>query len=164
MRMLLCLLCLLSTSHVHAQAAILSGHDTVSPVEGQNGMVVTGEPLAAQVGLNILKNGKPFLITGSPGGSRIITTTLQIILNVIDHNMNIQEAVNATRIHHQWLPDELRVEEGLSSDTVRLLQNMGHTLSVQATMGAAESIFIDPTTGIYYGAADPRREGLAVGY
>jgi gamma-glutamyltranspeptidase/glutathione hydrolase len=112
----------------------------------------------------VLKNGKPFLITGSPGGSRIITTTLQIILNVIDHNMNIQEAVNAPRIHHQWLPDELRVEEGLSSDTVRLLQNMGHTLSVQATMGAAESIFIDPTTGIYYGAADPRREGLAVGY
>ncbi|MBT4141366.1 MAG: gamma-glutamyltransferase [Candidatus Latescibacteria bacterium] len=112
----------------------------------------------------VLKNGKPILITGSPGGSRIITTTLQIILNVIDHGMNIQEAVNAPRMHHQWLPDELRVEEGLSSDTIRLLKKMGHTLSMKPTMGAAESIFIDPNMGIYYGAADPRREGLAIGY
>lgn len=112
----------------------------------------------------VLKNGKPILITGSPGGSRIITTTLQIILNVIDHGMNIQEAVNAVRVHHQWLPDELRVEEGLSPDTIHLLQNLGHTLSVQATMGGAESIFIDPETNMYYGAADPRREGLAIGY
>jgi gamma-glutamyltranspeptidase / glutathione hydrolase len=78
--------------------------------------------------------------------------------------MNIQEAVNAPRMHHQWLPDELRVEEGLSSDTIRLLKKMGHTLSMKPTMGAAESIFIDPNTGIYYGAADPRREGLAIGY
>lgn len=112
----------------------------------------------------VLKDGKPILVTGSPGGSRIITTTLQIILNVIDHGMNIQEAVNAVRIHHQWLPDELRVEEGLSPDTINLLENLGHDISVQATMGAAESIFIDPDTGIYYGAADPRREGLAIGY
>lgn len=112
----------------------------------------------------VLKNGKPVIVTGSPGGSRIITTTLQIILNVIDHNMNIQEAVNAVRIHHQWLPDELRVEEGLSPDTVHLLEKMGHTISVQETMGAAESIYIDLETGIYYGAADPRSEGLAIGY
>ena len=112
----------------------------------------------------VLKDGKPILITGSPGGSRIITTTLQIILNVIDHSMNIQEAVNAVRVHHQWLPDELRVEEGLSPDTVHLLQNLGHQISVQATMGGAESIFIDPETNMYYGAADPRREGLAIGY
>lgn len=112
----------------------------------------------------VLKNGKPFLITGSPGGSRIITTTLQIILNVIDHGMNIQEAVNAPRIHHQWLPDELRIEEGLSPDTIRLLKKMGHKVEIKTTMGGAESIFIDPDTGIYYGAADPRREGLAIGY
>ena len=112
----------------------------------------------------VLKNGKPVIVTGSPGGSRIITTTLQIILNVIDHHMNIQEAVNAVRIHHQWLPDELRVEEGLSPDTVHLLEKMGHTISVQETMGAAESIYIDLDTGMYYGAADPRSEGLAIGY
>jgi len=112
----------------------------------------------------VLKNGKPVIVTGSPGGSRIITTTLQIILNVIDHHMNIQEAVNAVRIHHQWLPDELRVEDGLSPDTVHLLENMGHTISVQETMGAAESIYIDLETGLYYGAADPRSEGLAIGY
>jgi gamma-glutamyltranspeptidase/glutathione hydrolase len=112
----------------------------------------------------VLRNGKPVLVTGSPGGSRIITTTLQIILNVIDHGMNIQEAVNAPRIHHQWWPDELRMEDGMSPDTMQLLQNMGHTLSRQKTMGAAESIFIDPATSIYYGVADPRNQGLAIGY
>ena len=112
----------------------------------------------------VLKNGKPILITGSPGGSRIITTTLQIILNVIDHGMNIQEAVNAVRIHHQWLPDELRVEPGLSPDTIHLLKNMGHTVAIKATMGSAASILINQETNMYYGASDPRREGLAIGY
>jgi gamma-glutamyltranspeptidase/glutathione hydrolase len=112
----------------------------------------------------VLKNGKPLLITGSPGGSRIITTTLQVILNVIDHNMNIQEAVNATRIHHQWLPDELRTEPGLSPDTIHLLKNMGHTVAIKSTLGSAASILIDSKTNTYYGASDPRREGLAIGY
>ena len=112
----------------------------------------------------VLKEGKPFLITGSPGGSRIITTTLQVILNVIDHRMNIQEAVNAVRIHHQWLPNELRVEEGLGLDTVRLLKAMGHQVVVKNTMGAASSILIDPKKAVYYGAADPRRQGLALGF
>ncbi|MDH3975482.1 MAG: gamma-glutamyltransferase [Deltaproteobacteria bacterium] len=112
----------------------------------------------------VLKGGKPFLATGSPGGSRIITTTLQVILNVIDHGMNIQEAVNAPRVHHQWLPDELRVEKGLSPDTVKLLEQKGHKVLIKRSMGAASSIMIDNETGLFYGAADPRREGLAKGY
>jgi len=109
----------------------------------------------------VLKDGKPFLVTGSPGGSRIITTTLQVIMNVIDHKLNIQEAVNAVRIHHQWLPDEIRVEEGLSLDTINLLTEMGHKVVVKKTMGAAASILIDQNT--LYGANDPRRQGMALG-
>ncbi|MFC1746424.1 gamma-glutamyltransferase, partial [Candidatus Riflebacteria bacterium] len=112
----------------------------------------------------VLKDGKPFLVTGSPGGSRIITATLQIILNVIDHKMNIQEAVNAPRIHHQWFPDEIRIEEGISLDTTNLLRKMGHRVSVKKTMGAASSILIDNKRAILYGAGDPRRQGLALGY
>ena len=110
----------------------------------------------------VLKDGKPFLITGSPGGSKIITTTLQVILNVIDHNMNIQEAVNAVRIHHQWLPDQIRVEKGLNLDTIKLLTDMGHKVVVKHTMGAASSILVK--NGLYYGASDPRRFGIALGY
>ncbi len=112
----------------------------------------------------VLKGGTPRLVTGSPGGSRIISTTLQVILNVIDHSMNIQEAVNAPRIHHQWLPDEIRVERGVSRDTVKLLEGKGHKVTVKAAMGAAESILIDNEKGFIFGAADPRRDGLALGY
>lgn len=112
----------------------------------------------------VLKEGKPVIITGSPGGSKIITTTLQVIMNVIDHLMNIQEAVNAVRIHHQWQPDELRVEEGLSLDTIKLLTELGHKVVVKNTMGDASSISLDQARGIYYGAADPRQAGLALGF
>ncbi|MGQ7248146.1 gamma-glutamyltransferase [Halomonas sp. V046] len=103
----------------------------------------------------VKKDGRNFLITGSPGGSRIITTTLQVLMNVIDHNMNIQAAVSVPRIHHQWLPDEIRVEQGISPDTVDLLEAMGHTVSQQEAMGAAQSIMIED--GVFTGGADPRR-------
>ena len=112
----------------------------------------------------VMHNQQPFLVTGSPGGSRIITTTLQVIMNVIDHGMNIQEAVNAPRVHHQWLPDEIRIEKGISIDTQRLLTSMGHTMVEKNPMGSAASILIDAATHTYYGAADPRRQGFAVGY
>lgn len=111
----------------------------------------------------VLRDGKPFLITGSPGGSLIITTVLQIITNVIDFGMNVSEATNAVRIHHKWLPDELRVEKGLDVDTVNLLTQMGYKIVTGDTMGVAESIM--KAGGYIYGAADPRRPGgLAEGY
>jgi gamma-glutamyltranspeptidase/glutathione hydrolase len=103
----------------------------------------------------VKRNGKNFLVTGSPGGSRIITTTLQVLMNVIDHGLNIQSAVAAPRIHHQWLPDELRIEEGLSPDTVRILRERGHKVQQKAAMGASQSILIK--NGIMTGGADPRR-------
>ena len=110
----------------------------------------------------VKKDRENFLVTGSPGGSRIITTTLQVIMNVIDHGLNIQSAVAAPRIHHQWLPDELRIEEGLSPDTIILLENMGHTVVRKSSMGAIQSIMV--RDGMMYGAADPRRStGLAAG-
>ena len=104
----------------------------------------------------VKKEGKNFLVTGSPGGSRIITTTLQVIMNVIDHQLNVQAAVNAPRIHHQWLPDELRIEQGISPDTIKLLEEMGHTVEQKRAMGAIQSIMVDEN-GVMYGGADPRR-------
>ena len=103
----------------------------------------------------VLKDDKNFLVTGSPGGSRIITTTLQVLMNVIDHGMNIQAAVSAPRIHHQWLPDEIRVEQGISADTVKLLETKGHKVVQKSAMGAIQSIMVGEDA--FYGAADPRR-------
>lgn len=108
----------------------------------------------------VMKDGKNFLVAGSPGGSRIITTTLQVIMNVIDHRLNVQAAVNAPRIHHQWLPDEIRIEEGISPDTVRLLAGMGHTVNEKSSMGAIQSIMI-VEDGTMFGGADPRRSTSA---
>ncbi len=129
---------------------------TANAIEPQKRMLSSMSPTI------VLKDGKPFIVTGSPGGSRIITTTLQVILNVIDHKLNIQEATNAVRIHHQWLPDEIRVEKGLSLDTINLLTEKGHKVVVKNTMGAAASILIDQNT--LYGSNDPRRQGMALGY
>jgi gamma-glutamyltranspeptidase/glutathione hydrolase len=110
----------------------------------------------------VKQNDKNFLVTGSPGGSRIITTTLQVIMNVIDHNLNIQSAVAAPRIHHQWLPDEIRIEEGFSADTIMALKGMGHEVNQKDSMGAIQSIMVKD--GMMYGGADPRRStALAAG-
>jgi gamma-glutamyltranspeptidase/glutathione hydrolase len=141
---------------VHNAYGLIGG--TANAIEPHKRMLSSMSPTI------VLKDGKPFIVTGSPGGSRIITTTLQVILNVIDHNMNIQEAVNAVRIHHQWLPDEIRVEEGLSLDTMKLLTEMGHKVVIKKAMGAAASILIDPASDRLYGASDPRRQGIAFGY
>ena len=104
-----------------------------------------------------------YLVTGSPGGSRIITTTLQIILNVIDHGMNIAAATAAPRVHHQWLPDELRAEVGLSPDTVDILTARGHDVKVRNAMGSTQSVM--RTDAGLLGASDPRRPGaLTLGY
>ncbi|MGB5596973.1 MAG: gamma-glutamyltransferase, partial [Crocosphaera sp.] len=111
----------------------------------------------------LMKNNQPWLVTGSPGGSSIITTTLQIILNVIDHEMNIAEATNATRIHHQWFPDKIRFERSLNGDTIELLERKGHQIERGFAMGSTQSILSE--NGQFYGASDPRRPGaLTLGY
>jgi gamma-glutamyltranspeptidase/glutathione hydrolase len=111
----------------------------------------------------VLKDNKLYLITGSPGGSRIITAVLQIILNVVDFDMNIAAATNAVRVHHQWLPDEVVVEEGLNGDAVRLLREMGHRVLIGNTIGSTESVM--KIGDFLYGASDPRTPGsLTEGY
>ncbi len=117
----------------------------------------------------VLRNGEPFLGIGSPGGPRIINTVLQVILNVIDHGMDVQEAVSAPRIHHQWFPDVIQWERGgLSADTRRVLETMGHvfhdTPQDKNYMGDAEGVLIDPADGTRMGGSDPRRGGTARGY
>jgi gamma-glutamyltranspeptidase/glutathione hydrolase len=120
-------------------------------------------PLSSMTPTIVFKDGKPFLATGSPGGSRIITTVLQLIMNMIDHDMNVAAATAATRVHHQWLPDELRVEVGLSPDTVSLLEAKGHNVVVKDAMGSTQSVM--RTDDGFYGASDPRRPGaLTLGY
>ena len=112
-------------------------------------------PVSSQSPTIVLKNGKPFLVVGSPGGSRIITAVVQVISNVIDHHMNVASATNQHRVHHQWVPDVLEVEPGFNVDTVRLLEQKGHTVKTTFTMGSTQSILISPH--YLYGASDPRR-------
>jgi gamma-glutamyltranspeptidase/glutathione hydrolase len=115
------------------------------------------KPLSSMTPTLLMKDGKVFLVTGSPGGSQIITTVLQTIVNVIDHGVNIQTATNAPRIHHQWLPDELYVERTLSRDTVDVLKTLGHTVTPTSPIGTTQTILF--WDGLFQGAADPRRGG-----
>ena len=117
----------------------------------------------------ILKNDGPYIIIGSPGGSQIITTVLQVVLNCIDFDMNIREAVEAPRIHHQWLPDTLIYEQcALTEEVKKELLEMGYALADEGAdlriIGIAEGIMINNKNKIIYGASDPRGGGLAVGY
>ncbi|MDN6318185.1 MAG: gamma-glutamyltransferase [Marinobacter sp.] len=134
-------------------------------IGGEANKVEPGKRMLSSMSPTIVrKDDNNFLVTGSPGGSRIITTTLQVIMNVIDHGMNIQTAVSAPRIHHQWLPDEIRIEQGISPDTVRLLESRGHKVVSKSAMGAIQSIMIGED-GTLYGGADPRRStSSAMGY
>ena len=111
----------------------------------------------------VLKDNKPFLVTGSPGGSKIITTVLQILTNTIDYNMDIAEATASPRIHNQWIPDKLFVEKGIPTATRDKLNKMGHNVLETKSLGSAHSI--TKIGNYYYGFADPRRAGsLAAGY
>ncbi|WP_292318702.1 gamma-glutamyltransferase, partial [Mesorhizobium sp.] len=133
-------------------------------------------PLSSMSPTVVVKDGKPFMVIGSPGGSRIITITLEAIVNVIDHGMNIQEAIDAPRIHHQWLPDTVYVEPfGLSPDTERLLAGMGYHLDLSdQTWGQAAGILVGGKSlaeiekgggARYNGAIDSRAaSGEALGY
>jgi gamma-glutamyltranspeptidase/glutathione hydrolase len=155
-------------------------------VQDQANLIAPGKrPLSSMAPTLVTKDGKIFLVLGSPGGSRIITITLEAALNVIDYGMEPQQAVDAPRIHHQWLPDEVFVEPyGVSPDTLKLLQTMGYKVTEQTSWGAAELIAIGPAAGgtgpassgndaalsgkikpgYIYGAHDDRRPaGAAVG-
>jgi gamma-glutamyltranspeptidase/glutathione hydrolase len=130
-------------------------------------LVAPGKRMLSSMSPTIVaKNGKPVLLIGSPGGRTIINTVLQVILNVLDHHMNIAEAVAAPRIHHQWLPNQIQIEGGkFSNDVTNRLQQIGHKISEVDRIGEAMGITIDLNSGERFGAADPRSaDGKAVGY
>ena len=137
-------------------------------IQGERNAVAPGKrPLSAMTPTIVLrKDGSFWFTVGSPGGPTIINTVLCVITNVIDFDMNIQQAIDAPRIHHQWLPDEVVGEPlGFSGDTQRALIARGHTLSKAKTLGDAEGIMLEEKTGMRLGATDPRRsDGAAVGY
>jgi len=129
-------------------------------------------PLSAMTPTIVLKDGRLFLVLGSPGGARIITTVANILVGVVDYGMNIQEAVNAPRFHNQWMPDMVNVEQWFSPDAVSLLQQMGHKVEIGETVAGewlpywsdGECIAIDLKTNERLGASDVRNNGKPVGY
>jgi gamma-glutamyltranspeptidase/glutathione hydrolase len=129
-------------------------------------------PLSAMTPTIVLKDGKLFLVLGSPGGPRIITTVANILVGVVDYGMDIQTAVNAPRFHQQWLPDLVRVEQWFSPDTVHTLERMGYKVEFgvkdgstwEPTWSDGECVEVDPETGERLGASDIRNNGKAVGY
>ena len=114
-------------------------------------------PLSSMSPTIVLKDGKPILVTGSPGGSRIISTVLQVIVNVLDYRMDVAAAVAAPRLHHQWMPDEVRVEHGFPDETLGALRAMGHIVIEPMGLTSANSIAVTP--GGLLGAPDPRTRG-----
>jgi len=137
-------------------------------IQGErNAVAPRKRPLSAMTPTFVLrKDGSLWFTVGSPGGPTIINTALCVITNVVDFGMNIQQAIDAPRIHHQWLPDELVFEPyGLSGDTQKALASLGHKLARPHYLGDAEGIMIEEKTGVRLGATDPRRsDGPAVGY
>ena len=145
-----------------ANAYGLVGYDANLPAPGKR-------PLSSMTPTIVLKDGQPFLITGSPGGSRIITAVLQVISNVIDFHMPIDKAVGAPRLHEQWQPDEVYVEPGFEPAVLDALKARGHKIVPTQPHTSANSIVVVPkgelTPQTYVGAADPRTRGAtAAGY
>jgi gamma-glutamyltranspeptidase/glutathione hydrolase len=128
-----------------------------------NAIEAKKRPLSSMTPTIVLKDGSPFLILGSPGGSTIITTVMQNILNVIVHNMNIQEAVSSPRVHSQWLPDMVFHEKnGLSPEIIDELKKMGHDVRMRGSIGEANGIMINEKG--FWGGPDSRGENTAIGY
>lgn len=134
-------------------------------VQGERNAIAPGKrPLSSMVPTIILQNGKPFLLVGSPGGSTIISAVLQVILNVIDFGMNVQDAVDFPRIHHQWKPDRLDFESGVSPDTIAMLKRMGYQMEEAHPRILARVEAIQISDGWLKGGHDGRGPGKASGY
>ena len=122
-------------------------------------------PLSSMTPTIVTKDGKVVLVLGSPGGPKIITSVLQVILNVLDFGMGVSEAVAAPRVHHQWKPDSLFVERyGFGKDVLENLTSRGHSLAERGPWSSVQAIFVDPATNYRFGAADKRLEGSAAGH
>ena len=134
-------------------------------IQGEANSIAAGKrPLSSMTPSIVLEDGEVRLVVGTPGGPTIINTVFQIIMNVLDHGLDPQQAVDLPRFHHQWLPDTVFYEErGLAKDVVQALEGKGHALETRTSIGDAQAIFIDPESGRRYGGADPRRGGMAVG-
>jgi gamma-glutamyltranspeptidase/glutathione hydrolase len=132
-------------------------------VQGEANAIQPGKrPLSSMTPSILTKDGKLFMVVGGPGGGRIITAVLQTILNVVDFGMNVQDAVDAPRFHHQWKPDKITMERGFSPDTVRLLQDRGHEVEVIPAVARIFAIVADG--GWLQGAPDGRSYGKAAGF
>jgi gamma-glutamyltranspeptidase/glutathione hydrolase len=133
-------------------------------VQGEANAIAPGKrPLSSMTPTIITKDGRLFMIVGGPGGGRIITSVLQTIVNVIDFGMNVRDAVDSPRFHHQWLPDAITAEPGFSPDTLRILREKGHKVDSSSSVARVFAIVVQPD-GWLSGAADGRRYGKAAGY
>jgi gamma-glutamyltranspeptidase / glutathione hydrolase len=134
-------------------------------VQGETNSIAPGRrPLSSMVPTIVLKDGKPFLVLGAPGGSTIITAVLQVMLNVMDFGMNVQDAIDFPRIHHQWKPDTLGFERGISPDTIALLKKAGYSIEEAKPIVLARVEAILLSDGWLQGGHDERGTGKAVGY
>ena len=135
-------------------------------IQGEANAIGPGKrPLSAMAPTIVLKDSKLFLVLGSPGGPRIISTVANVLMGVVDYGLDIQQAVNAPRFHHQWEPDLISIERtGMSPDTIKLLESRGHRIRLEGYWSDAECIAVDPRTGELLGGPDGRNGGKAVGY
>jgi gamma-glutamyltranspeptidase/glutathione hydrolase len=135
-------------------------------VQGEaNAIAPHKRPLSSMTPTIVTRDGKVQLVLGSPGGSTITNTVLQVLLNVLVYKMDVLQAVTSPRFHHQWIPDRLTFERvGFSADTLEKVQQAGYPVSFRGSMGDCEAIEVSPESGWRFGAADPRADGKAVGY
>jgi gamma-glutamyltranspeptidase/glutathione hydrolase len=146
-------------------ASKLGVPNTYGLIQGPANAIGPGKrPLSAMTPTIVLKDGKLFLVLGSPGGPTIITTVANILTGVVDFSLDIQEAVNAPRFHNQWLPDGILAEDRLSPDTLAILRSKGHKFKMEHLWGDGECIEVDPKSGERLGASDGRNNGKAVGF
>ena len=135
-------------------------------IQGEaNAVAARKRPLSSMTPTIVLKDGKLWFAVGSPGGPTIINTVTQVIVNIVDHGMNIQQAIDWPRVHHQWMPDQITYEHyGLAPDVMNRLKSMGHKFANPRYMGDAEGVMIEDKTGVRLGGSDPRLDGKSVGY